>query len=141
MTVLPRYPIYVISKGRWESGLTAKFLLRDGVPFHLVVEPQEADAYASAFGEERVLVLPFSNLGQGSIPARNWLWEHARERGAERHWCLDDNIRGIARNYDGRRIRCVSGPALAAVEDFTDRYENIAVAGLRHSNFGLPYHQ
>lgn len=134
----PRYPIYVISKGRWENGLTARFLLHDRVPFKLVVEPQEADAYSAAFGGENVLVLPFSNLGLGSIPARNWLWEHAVEQGAERHWCLDDNIRGVSRNYGGRRFRCPAGPALAAVEDFADRYENVAIAGMHHSCFGLP---
>ena len=107
------------------------------MPFHVVVEPQEADAYAAAFGEERVLVLPFSDLGLGPIPARNWLWEHAREQGAERHWSLNDNILGIARNYGGKRVRCPAGPALAGIKDFVDRYENIAMGSLHHSCFGF----
>jgi hypothetical protein len=142
VSVLPRYPIYIPSKGRWESGLTAKFLKRDGVPFKLVVEQQEADDYARAFGEENVLVLPFSNLGLGSIPARNWQWEHAIEHGAERHWCIDDNIKCIERSFDGKRLSCPAGPALAAVEDFVDRYENVGIGGLHHRFFafapGLP---
>jgi hypothetical protein len=66
----PRYPIFIISKGRWESRLTAKALDAMKVAFRIVVEPQERQAYASVLGEERVLVLPFSNLGLGSIPAR-----------------------------------------------------------------------
>jgi hypothetical protein len=41
-------------------------------------EPQEEEIYAQHFGRERLLLLPFSNLGQGSIPARNWVWEHAK---------------------------------------------------------------
>ena len=38
--LLPEYPIYVISKSRYENALTAKFLIRDKVPFKLVIEPQ-----------------------------------------------------------------------------------------------------
>lgn len=60
----PRYPVYVISKGRSDCCLTARFLVRDETPFRLVVEPQEREAYAKEFGEERLLVLPFSNLGR-----------------------------------------------------------------------------
>lgn len=133
-----KYPLYVISKGRWESGLTAKFLIRDGVDFSLVVEPQEHGEYAARFGADRVLTLPFSNLGLGSIPARNWCWEHAKASGAARHWILDDNIRGVYRLYKGKRIPCESGPAFTAVEDFVDRYTNIGVAGLNYTMFGMP---
>lgn len=140
-----RYPIYVISKGRWENGLTANFLINDGVDFRLVVEPQEADKYASVYGEERLHVLPFSNLGQGSIPARNWVWEHAKASGAERHWILDDNIRCVKRWYDGMRIKTDSGPGFRAIEEFTDRYENIAIAGMNYSMFAYtkkpPFHR
>lgn len=131
----PRYPVYVISKGRFENCLTAKFLITDGTPFKLVVEPQEAEEYQRRYGKERVLILPFSNLGLGGIPARNWVWEHAKKAGARRHWILDDNIRSIMRRFKARRLRCNSGPALAAVEDFTDRYENIAIAGLNYVMF------
>jgi len=135
--VNPRYPIYVPSKGRSERALalTARFLRADGVPFKLVVEPQEREAYAAAWGEDSLLVLPFSNLGLGSTPARNWIWGHAVASGAERHWILDDNIRYIRRWWRGRRLMCDSGPALAACEDFADRYENLAMAGLNYQMF------
>jgi hypothetical protein len=117
----PKYPIYIISKGRFENCLTAKLLLRDGTSFHLVVEPQEYDDYAVRFGKENVYVLPFSNLGLGSIPARNWCWEHAKAAGYERHWILDDNLPYIKRRWEGKRIPCDSGAALTAVEEFIDR--------------------
>lgn len=133
--ILPRYPIYIPSKGRADKGLTAKCLIAGGVPFHLVVEPQEADAYAAQFGRERLLVLPFSNLGLGSIPARNFIWEHAKASGAERHWCLDDNMRGFYRRYKARRLYCDPGIALRVAEDFVDRYENIAIGGLNYDFF------
>jgi hypothetical protein len=69
----PKYPVYIISKGRWESRLTAKALEQIHVPYRIVVEPQERDQYASVIDPKKILVLPFSNLGQGSIPARNWV--------------------------------------------------------------------
>lgn len=132
---LPRYPVYVISKGRSDRCLTANFLLRDRMPFHLVVEPQEADAYAAKYGRERLLVTPFSNLQQGSIPARNFVWQHALDSGAERHWILDDNIRGMLRRFKARRLHCNSGIGFACTEDFIDRYENIAIGGLAYEMF------
>lgn len=132
-----RYPIYVPSKGRFERCLTAKFLLEDGAPFYLVVEEQEADDYASRYGAEHVLVLPFSNRGS-VIPARNWIKQHATEQGHARHWQFDDNMRCIRRVYRGRRIRCKTIPALTACEDFVDRYTNVAVAGLTYEMFVSP---
>lgn len=135
--ILPRYPVYVISKGRAATGTTARFLQRDGVPFRLVVEPQEADEYAAIYGDV-VERLPFSNLGQGGIPARNWVWDHAIATGAERHWILDDNIRQVRRLYRDKRIPCASGPVLACIEDFSDRYENVAIAGMTYTTFARP---
>jgi len=133
--ILPRYPVYIPTKGRWEQSLTANFLLRDEVPFRLVIEQQEFDQYAAKFGEKNILVLPFSNLGQGSIPARNWIKNHATEEGHLRHWQLDDNMRQIRRVWKGKRVPCNAGVALACTEDFIDRYENVAIAGLNYTMF------
>jgi hypothetical protein len=137
---LPRYPVFVVSKGRWRrnQALTARFLRRDGVPFRVVVEPQEATRYSNTVGRERLAVTPFSNLGQGSFPARNFIWETALEEGSGSHWVLDDNIGGIRRLYAGKRIPCDAGPALAAVEDFAYRYANVAIAGLNYQMFVTP---
>ena len=133
---LPRYPIYVPSKGRSEMCFTADFLSADGVPFRLVVEEAERELYAAKYGEERILVLPFSDMGS-VIPARNWIKQHATASGAVRHWQLDDNIKGTRRWYRGKRIACKSGVALAVCEDLTDRYENVAISGLNYTMFAL----
>jgi hypothetical protein len=136
---LPRYPIYIPSKGRAERCAAAKFLQRDGVPFFLVVEPQEREAYEAQFGPACLLTLPFSNPGS-VIPARNWIKEHAQGLGAARHWQIDDNVRAIRRRGPkGRRIPMNGGIALRAVEDFSDRYENVAVAGLNYQMFLAPH--
>lgn len=116
--------------------MTARFLRKDGVPFKLVIEPQEEQAYAKEFSEH-LIILPFSNLGMGGIPARNFVWDHAQKSGSGRHWILDDNIAGIWRRYAARRIRCESGPAFRACEEFTDRYENIAISGMNYYMFSI----
>jgi len=79
----PNYPVYIISKGRWESRLTSNALEIMNVPYHIVIEPQEYDDYAAVINPKKILILPFSNLGQGGIPARNWVWEHSINIGAK----------------------------------------------------------
>jgi hypothetical protein len=131
------WPIYVISKGRWErkARLTSRALDSLSIPHRLVVEPQEADAYAAEVGRERLLVLPFSNLGQGSIPARNWVWEHSVSEGWARHWILDDNIRGFWRLNNNLKLKVVDENPFSPVERFVGRYENVALAGLNYFMF------
>ena len=131
----PQYPVYIVSKGRWETRLTAKHLLRMGVPFSIVVEPQEYRQYAATLPPETILTLPFANLGQGSIPARNYIWEHAITTGTARHWILDDNIDGFYRLNYNLKTPCATGAIFRAAEDFVDRYENVAIAGFHYFMF------
>lgn len=131
----PRYPVYIISKGRANSRYTVKALDKMSVPYHIVIEPQEYGEYSAVIPEERILTLPFSNLGQGSIPARNWVWEHALSTGVERHWILDDNLRAFFRLNRNRRDYVGSGTMFRAAEDFVDRYENIALSGFNYTMF------
>lgn len=133
----PKYPVYIISKGRWESRMTSKALEEIGVPYHIVVEPQEYDLYSSVIDKKKILVLPFSNLGQGGIPARNWVWEHSISIGAERHWILDDNIGSFRRMNKNLQVKVMSGTIFKCAEDFTDRYKNIALSGFQY-DFFLP---
>ena len=131
-----RYPIYIISKGRWDSRYTSKALERMGVPYYIAVEPQEYDNYAAVIDPKKVLTLPFSNHGKGSGPARNWCWEHSQANGFKRHWLMDDNIFEFWRFHQNKRYRVEKGSAIfRATEDFVDRYENVALAGLQYKFF------
>jgi hypothetical protein len=127
--MIPQYPVYIISKGRWESRLTSKMLEADGVPYRIVIEPQEYEQYAAVTDPAKILTLPFSNLGQGSIPARNWVWEHSIGEGHTRHWILDDNIRGMVRWTGKKRENTRADEAIADMERFVGRYSNVALAG------------
>ena len=134
---MTKYPIYIISKGRWEYKLrlTARALQEIGAPFRIVVEPVDYDEYAKVIPPEQILTLPFSNLGQGSIPARNWVWEHSLSEGHRRHWILDDNIRSFGRRYQGHKVKVLTDATFRAIEDFTDRYENIRLSGMQYGMF------
>lgn len=131
--VLPRYPVYVLSKSRPRTCFTAHHLLRDRVPFYLVVEPAQIDEYREANPTMELLVAPRDNMGATGV--RNWIADHSTAAGDERHWQLDDNMRGFRRLYRGRRIRVNSGIALRVCEDMTDRYTNIGVSGLNYTMF------
>ncbi len=133
----PKYPIYIISKGRWESRFTSKALERMIVPYRIVIEPQEFDQYASVIDPVKILVLPFSNLGQGSIPARNWVWEHSIGEGFARHWIVDDNIASFQRLNKSHRARVEDGCTFCWAEEFIDRYANIGLAGMQYTMFAV----
>ena len=45
--ISPKYPIYVITKGRWEKTLTIDTLEGMGIDFNICVEPSEYDNYIS----------------------------------------------------------------------------------------------
>jgi hypothetical protein len=131
----PEYPVYVISKNRWDKCKTSKALDLMGVPHKVVVEPVDYDKYTEYIDKDKLLVLPFSDLGQGSIPARNWVWEHAISEGVKRHWILDDNIGSFCRYNHNKRIRVNSGTIFKCAEDFTDRYKNVAISGFQYRCF------
>ena len=129
----PHYPIYIPSKGRWKSRLTAKALELIDVPYLIVVEKEEYKKYAAVIDPKKILVLPFS--GRGLVPARNWIFEHAISTGAKRHWQLDDNISCFYRFNRNLKVPVADGTIFRAAEDFVRRYTNVAVAGFQYFMF------
>lgn len=138
-TVQPKYPIYIISKGRWEKRHTSKYLDSCNVNYKIVVEPQEYENYAKVIDKEKILILPdeYLNKDQGSIPARNFVLSHSRKNGDKRHWILDDNIDGYYRFNRNERTRIKSGVVFTIIEDYVDRYTNIKMAGHNYKMFGV----
>lgn len=130
-----RYPICIPSKGRAKHQKTGKALDRMGVGYRFFVEETEYEEYCAELGAERVVRMPFHDLGQGSVPARNFIWEWAAERGYLRHWVVDDNIKSFVRCTNNRRLCVYGGGFFPAMEDFVDRYENIAMAGPHNRGF------
>lgn len=121
---MPKYPIFIPSKGRAANLLTAAMFDSSGVPYSVVVEPSQVDAYQK--WADRLLVLPEND--KGLVYARNWIKDHARAEGLERHWQFDDDIQYMARVYRGNRLPLAANLALGFAEEFVDRYENVALA-------------
>ncbi len=131
---MSRYPAYIPSKGR-ATVCTAASLIEDA---WIVVEEPEYDDYRKQFGSDRLLILPFAD--QGITAARNWIKDHAIGQGADRHWQFDDNIDGVWQLKDRKRYRVENvSELLEQLEDWTDRYRNIGIAGTTSTNWGADY--
>ena len=144
----PRFPVYIISKGRHESRLTSKALESLRVPYFIVVEKQEFESYVSVIDKNKILILDdrfkdeydiFSETpgvtSKGSGPARNFVWEHSIGCGADRHWIMDDNIYHFSRLNNNLKIKVSDGTAFFVMEEFVLRYKNIALAGPAYEFF------
>ena len=143
----PRFPIYIVSKGRWERNPTSNILKKMNVPFFIIVEKQEYENYLNLVDKKQILILPQkykdnydrfwknNDKRTGSGAARNYAWEHSIENGYKWHWVLDDNIESFERYNNNKKIRVYDGSIFYVSEDFALRYENLAIAGLQYANF------
>ena len=144
----PKYPIYIISKGRADSRLTSKTLDEIRVPYKIVIEESEFDDYNKGISADKILTLPPGfrenpkyaipdNKGRigGSIPARNFVWDHSIKEGHERHWIMDDNIKHFYRLHKNQKTKVTSGTVIRLCEDFTDRYKNVKMSGMNYQYF------
>ncbi len=131
------YPVYIISKGRYEKTLTADNFEKSGIDYLIAVEPQEYELYCKKLSNKRVLKLPFSNLGLGSYPARNFCWEHAKANGYKYHWLFDDNIKEWRKWVNGKRIKIENvTSALLFVESYTKKI-SADILGFEEPNFSV----
>ena len=146
--VNPRFPIYVVSKGRAATATTPRFLAKIGVPHLIVVERPELDVYAEHFERDRLLVLDpayqedydtcdelADAKSRGPGPARNFAWEHSIAAGASWHWVMDDNIKYFGRWHENHRVPVGDGTAFHAMETFTLRWRNVGMAGPNYKTF------
>lgn len=130
-----KYPVYIISKGRYDKTLTADIFDKANIDYLIVVEPQEYEQYCNKLGIDKVLKLPFSNLGLGSYPARNFCWEHSKKNGYKYHWLFDDNITSFYKWVNGKRIQIADLiNALCFIENYTIK-NNIDLSGFEEYNF------
>lgn len=132
----PRYPIFIPSKGRYNTPYTIRAFEAINVSFRLVVIPDEYDNYAAIVRDpSSIIVLPSDVIGL--VPTRNWIWDYAQSLGVLRFWTFDDNIECFHRLHQNKRIKLADGVFLQAIEDWTDRYENMAITGMHYSMFGI----
>ena len=142
----PKFPIYIISKGRSNSRLTAKALEEINVPHNVIVEPDEYEEYARVIDRSKILVCPLKYREEydtfdktltitGPGASRNYAWEHSLSLGATHHWVMDDNFQGFWRLNRNTEGKLTSGTGFKVMEDFMLRYDNIALAGPNYEQF------
>lgn len=147
----PKYPIYIVSKGRYEqtTRLTAKSLEEMKINYNIIVDKSEYNNYLSVTDDKygTVLIQPQryydeydmfwkdSNKITGPGAARNYAWDHSIENNHSWHWVMDDNIAGFARLNRNQKLKCISASIFKAMEDFVERYTNVAMAGPNYRFF------
>lgn len=134
MRMNPKYPVFIPTKGRWETLHTIKAFEAISIPFHPVVVPEEHEHYARVVADpSRIIVLPAEICGL--VPTRNWIWDYAQSLGAPYFWTFDDNITEFYRLNKNIKGRLKSGTFLCVIEDFMERYENLAITGMHYEMF------
>ena len=128
-----RFPVYIISKGRWKRRPTASCFERIGVPYKIVVEEQEFEKYSKYVDKRNILILPKKYLDEydtfwerakdnkcGPGAARNFCWDHSIQSGFDWHWGFDDNIEAIERFNNNMKIECKTATPFYVCEDFVE---------------------
>ena len=143
----PRFPVYIVSKGRFKKNPTSKTLQEMNIPFKIIVEEQEYKDYCNLVGKDNVLILPNkykedydtywddNDTRTGPGASRNYAWDHSIENGYEWHWVLDDNIESFERFNNNMKVKCENGFAFYLTEEFVLRYQNVGQAGFNYANF------
>jgi len=144
----PRFPVYIASKGRWNSRLTSKALEYMKVPYKIIIEQQEYNEYSKAISPDKILILPQKYLDEydtfwtrendnrtGPGPARNFAWQHSIDSGFSHHWVMDDNLDAFHRMNRNEKWEVNSGTIFKCMEDFSLRYENVAISGPNYYSF------
>jgi hypothetical protein len=149
----PKYPMYIISKGRYKRRPTANMLEQMKQKYYIVVEESEYDLYKNNVNLEyaTVLILPQNYIDnydpywndtdgrKGAGAPRNFCWQHSIDNGFDWHWVLDDNIESVERFNKNLKVKCLTSTPFYVIEQFCNRYKNIGQAGMGYSIFCPAY--
>jgi hypothetical protein len=144
----PEFPLFIVSKGRADTRMTAKALEQLQVPYQIIVEAYEYKTYCQVIPRHKVVVLDadyirdydtFDDCGlvlsKGPGPARNFCWDYSLALGHPWHWVLDDNIRSFYRMAVNQKIKVADGTIFRCMEDFALRYTNVGMVGPNYEFF------
>lgn len=96
---MPKYPIYVASRGRADAVPNTMDLLDAySIVYTLVVEPQERKRYEELYHSDSCFVYELPENNRGISYARSQILSDARLRGYSAVWQLDDDIKDFKRN-------------------------------------------
>ena len=130
----PSYTFYIPSKGRATTIKTSGVLQTFGIPFKLVVEPQDYESYVAQFGTDSVLCLDKND--QGIYYVRQWIKTYSWFMREKYHWQLDDDLKNIRSHFD-KRVVLQEGKCFTLLEKLTEEFPNIGQAGFTHFAFAF----
>jgi hypothetical protein len=133
----PKFSVYIPSRGRSDTCLTAEILKSEGINFKIVIEPQDRDDYVSKYGEESCLVMDKNNMGIAYV--RNWIKDYSKRKKEEYHWQIDDNIKNFRFRNNNKNEKTTAGFCLANAENYIVKFINIGIAGLTHTAFAFSH--
>lgn len=137
----PSFPVYIVSKGRYDKNLTHIILCKMEVKHYMVVEGSEYEKYKKAVDENycELLILPEELCNTGcSINSRNYCLDHSVKNGFKRHWCLDDNINSIRINTkENFRRRLINKFIFIYIEEILNKIDNIGIIGFSNGIFNF----
>lgn len=121
------WPVYINSKHRPECPTRKLF----GADVHLVLEPQDLAVYGPVPGLR--VVLPGNNIG---LPAsRQVAFDHAKLKGHEWLWLLDDDIASFGQVVQGKVRRCPAEDALLAAQAMFLSFPCVAQGALEYTQY------
>jgi len=131
----PKYPIFIISKGRYDCCYTAQSLDYMGLDYKIVVEPSEVSIYKEIWGD-KVITGDFDTTTRSSIPVRNWIDDNTT---SNKYWLLDDNIKYFFILNNNIVHRSKTSVIFRIIEDYSERFENVGLVGMNKLGFCKPF--
>ncbi len=143
-----KYPINILSYGRYNENKTSKFLLKCKLLHYIFVENCEYDLYINEYynklnEEEQKLVNiintnnDFHLLNLGGSPVRNYIldwWLNRNFKNIDRIWLLDDNINYYNRFNKGNKNKIYSDLIFSSIEKYIEPYDNVGVCSHNLNN-------
>jgi hypothetical protein len=129
------HPIYIPSKNRADRDGAAKLLKQYGIPFKIVIEPQDASKYLNRYDPSELLVMDKNDEGVHYV--RNYAKQHATDNGHAYHWQIDDDITKFLFRKDGKNKATNPAHVLNAIETVTNLYANIGTSAAKYDTFAF----
>jgi hypothetical protein len=129
------FTVYIPSLKRFDiKNGTAKLMQDNNINYKLVVEPHEFISYCNNFGENNVISIDRSGLGEAYV--RNWIKKYSKSIKEQWHWQLDDDISSFCyRRFQQKRQAISAKNALLDVEIETIKYNNVSESGINFDSW------
>lgn len=129
------FPIYIPSKGRPDVQPTVALLRASGIPFRIVVEPQDFKAYRKACGVG-VEIEQLRDNNKGLAHSRQCIKVMSILSGDRWHWQIDDDVKCFLRRTPGQPSEKISAAvALGEIEAHVKQFVNIGQAGMNQNSW------